>query len=406
MSNLLLFMGLSLFVFNETVRPMLNKSVLNDKFNLLFIFVGLAAISYMFLSQHLDLRVIVMTLAVTGLALIALRSGSGKLSHEARMIATISMPLLITGFRLPEVDLTPFMRNWVRIFNIICITLVVVGIFDYLSGASLQLYWASHHVFAEDLALLVYDEHDSGIYRYYSFIGHPLTNAWYLLTFYTFNILYNRRFKPLLNEYLLIFITLIGLLLAGSRTALLIGLLMFIFLNNSKYKLALLSLLSILGTGLYSTSLFKNNLLQRFKVNVAAGDFSGGRNEALSWVLGGYIRPPAFFTGGGLSSSYLITANMDFIKSFEYPFIMLAYDLGIMTTVLIYATIFIIPLAILVRNKTYGILAFFVLLAIYLNGFNGLANYLDFMGQFCFVVMVLINLSGLGPVPLERTQVL
>lgn len=392
-SSLLLITAVSLFLFNETIRFMLNNSPLNLKYNLLFIFVGTLAIFYMFLQKNIDLMIVVLVIGITGFALIAIYSGMGRIPHYVRIIATISMPILITGFRLRQVDLEAIMRKFLGIFNIICILLVTAGVLDYLSGGSIQTYFANN-MYEQGLADLVYREKSLGIYRYYSFIGHPLTNAWYLLLFYMFNSLYCSSYqKSLINEYLLIVITFIGLLLSGSRTALIIGIFMFAFLNGNKNKLAIIAYLSILCTSLLSSSLFQKNLLQRFIVNMASGNISGGRNEALIWVLKGFVKPPQFLFGGGISSSYLITANMDFIRSFEYPIIMLAYDIGILSTILIYLCIMIIPFLVILKNKSFGIMIYFVLITLYMNGFNSLASYSDFMGQACFVLMILINLS-------------
>lgn len=373
---------------------MVNNSALNLKYNLLFIIMGSITICYLFINKSIDLLVVVLVMGITGFTLIALYNGMGRLPHYVRIIATISMPILITGFRLRQNDLEALMKNFLGTFNVICILLVAAGILDYMSGGSIQTYFANK-LYEPGLAELVYREKDLGIYRYYSFIGHPLTNAWYMLLFYLFNSLYKRSFnKMLLNEYLLIVIAFVGLLLSGSRTALVIGLFMFAFLNSYKHKLAIFSYLSILCAGLLSSSLFQKNLLQRFMVNVASGNISGGRNEALMWVLKGFVKPPHFIIGGGISSSYLITANMDFIKSFEYPIIMLAYDIGILSTFLIYLSILFIPFLIFLRNRTYDIMIFFTLVTLYINGFNSMASYTDFMGQVCFVIMILINLSN------------
>ncbi|MGE5458930.1 MAG: hypothetical protein ACM3NJ_00610 [Methanobacterium sp.] len=392
---LLLGMALSLFLFNDTLRTMLIHSEINYKLNLLFMLFAVLTAAYMFYKKNLDLGILLVALTIIGLTFIAIESGSGKMSHYVRATAAIFFPILLLGLRIPEHDFIPFLKSFIKIFNILCIILLVAGIFDYLSDASLQTFFAQQKLFHEELANLVYTEKASGIYRYYSFIGHPLTNALYFMSFYMLNVLYNRYNKPLMNEYLLILIAFTGLLLCGSRTALLAALLMFVFLNNSKHKIAFISFAGVIGAGLFSTAMFKQNLLQRFILKAAAGDVSEGRNLALTCVWKGYVRPPALFTGGGLDSSYLVTKMLGFIKSFEYPFIMLAYDIGILAMALIYLTLFFYPLCVFIKNKHYRLLAFFVLLSIYMNGFNGIAGYNDFMGQFCFLAMILLNLSYL-----------
>lgn len=391
-SNLLVYMAISLFLFNDTLRGMISMSPLNVKFNLLFIFIGILAISYLFIKRYIDIRIIILATAITGFALIAVYRGISEMPQYVKIITTIFMPVIIIGIRLPLDDIELVIIRFLKVFNYVCIVLVVVGIIDYLSGARIQTFFADSQLYREGYSALVYTEQSKGIYRYYSFVGHPLTTAWYLLVFYTLNILTKRIYgKTLLNEYLLIIITFIGLLLCGSRTALIVGLFMFIFLNNNPHKVALFSGISIFSAILFSTSLFRKNLLQRFLLNKS--NVSGGRNDALEWVFKGFVNSPNFWTGGGLSSSYQVTMNMGFITNFEYPFIMFAYDIGILSTILIYVAILLIPLYIFVRNKNYQFVIFFLLITMYLNGSNDLVSYYDYFGQLCFIIMAMINMS-------------
>lgn len=392
---LLLFTAFALFILNDTIRAMLSKSAVNMKFNLVFIMAGIATIAYLFYKENIDLRMIVLGLAIAGLAFLAIQSGSGKLSHNAKALATIFMPMLIIGFRIPEVDFNPFLRIFIRGFNIICILAVALGLVDYFTEFGITNFFIDYRLFDNEVSSMIRSAQTLGIYRLYSFIGHPLVTAWYLLIFYTLNVLYNRYYKPLLNDYFVIIVTFTGLLLCGSRTALIAALLMLIFLNNSKNKFAFISFVTALGAGLFSTSLFKENLLQRFVLYYEAGDISQGRNQAFYYVWHGYAKMPAWFTGGGLDSSYQITTRWGFIKSFEYPIIMLAYDLGIVAVILIYAALLLIPVYIFIKNRSYRILAFFLLIFIYMNGFTALADYSDYMGQFCFITMILLNLSSI-----------
>jgi len=354
-------------------------------------------IGSLLLKECVDIRIVLVTFAFTGIALITIIAvGNNFLGHWLRVMVSMVLPFLITGFRLPESVFESFLGKFIKAVNIVCFILVGIGICDYLSGAAIQTYFAKHHIFDNEFAHLVLLERSSGIYRYYSFLGHPLTNAWYLLMFYALNILYNRYFRKMLNEYMLALITLIGLVLCGSRTALIIGFFMFVFLNNGKHKSAYILLLSTLSAGIALTPLFQNNLMKRFMIGKDNGDFSEGRNIALSWVFNNHVKPPSFFTGDGIGYSRKITLMIGgFINSFEYPFIMFAYDIGILGTILVYTLILFIPVLIYLKNKSYFLLIPFITISLYMNGQNGIANYTDYMGQFCFFTMVMVNMSNL-----------
>ncbi len=403
---LLLCTAFSLFLFCEPARTMLSQSKINMSYNLLFIIFGTMTVAYLLLKEFVDIRIVLVTFAFTGVASISIIATGNTFSGQwLKVMAAMIIPFLMTGFRLPESVFETFMRRFIKSVNVVCLILVVIGIFDYLSGAAIQTYFATHHIFDNEFAHLVLLERSYGIYRYYSFLGHPLTNAWYLLMFYVLNILHDRYFKEMLNEYILTLITLIGLVLCGSRTALVIGLLMFVFLNNRRHKVPYVLLLSTLSAGIALTPMFQNNLMKRFVIGMHSGDFSEGRNEASSRVFNNIVKQPSFFTGGGVSYSREVTLSMGgFIKSFEYPFMMFVYDWGIIGTILIYILILLIPALIFLKNKNYFLLIFLFAISLYMNGSNDISNYSDVMGQLCFFIMIMVNMSYLIKIKRKKCE--
>lgn len=384
----------SIFLFNEPARTMFNQGKFNTAFNLLYIVFCSLTIAVFIYKECLDIRIVLVTFAFAGGALITQLASKPDLFHFVNIIPSLIMPFLTTAFIFPAALFEQFFEKLIKATNVVIIILVIIGICDYFSGAALQMFLAQHHIFDDDQARLAMSGHARGIYRYYSLIGHPLANAWYLLAFYILNILNNRHFKQVLNEYLVTLVMLIGLLLCGSRSALIIGFLMIVFLNNRKNKAAFILILSVVSVGLAMTPMFQKNIMQRFIIGSTSGDPSEGRNMALSWVFNGYVKPPPFFLGGGSAFSRTITSMMGgFISSFEYPFMMFAYDFSIVGTILIYIIVLVIPILIFLKNESYTILAFFLAISLYLNGFNAISNYTDYMGQFCFIIMILINMS-------------
>lgn len=392
--NLLLGLAFSLFLFSQTTRSMFNHSNLNLSINVLFAFFGILTIGILLLKECIDLRVILITLAFAGVVLISVVAAGKSFSQLLKVTVSMLLPFLITGFRLTRPVFESFFKKFMKALNVVCIILFIIGIFDYLSGAVIQTYCAQHNVYDIEFTNLILMERLYGVYRYYSFLGFPLTTAWYFLIFYALNIMYNRYFGKMLNEYLVILITLVGLVLCGSRTALVIGLFLLIFLNNRKHKSSFFLLLSTLSAGLALTPLFQNNLMKRFMIGMDSGDFSGGRNEAFLRVVNGYVNQPPIFNGGGISYSRQITLGMGgLINSFEYPLLMFAYDWGIMGTILIYTLILIIPGLICIKNKSYFLLMLFGVIFLYMNGHNDIANYTDYLGQLCFFAMIIVNMS-------------
>lgn len=392
--RLLLATAFSLFFFSETTRSIFNQSTFNLSLNFLFFCIGILTIGVFLLKEFVDLRIVLITIVFAGVSIISLVAAGNSMSQLLKLTVSMFLPFLLTGFRLTGSVFESFLAKFIKTFNVVCIILVGVGICDYLSGAAIQIYCAQHSIFDSDFTNLILLERTYGVYRYYSFVGFPLTTAWYILVFYALNILYNRYYTNMLNEYLVTLITMIGLVLCGSRTALIIGLFMLVFLNNMKNKAVFLTLLSAASAGLASTPLFQENLLKRFIIH--SDNYSEGRNEALSRVINSYVTQPSIFPGGGMSYSRQVTLSMGgVINSFEYPLMMFAYDWGILGALLIYLLILLIPALICVRNKSYFILMSFLAISLYMNGHNDMANYSDYLGQFCFLVMIIVNMSYL-----------
>ncbi|NPV90430.1 MAG: hypothetical protein HPY50_06635 [Firmicutes bacterium] len=390
-----LFIGtaITLFVFCIPARTMLLSNKINEAINVLYFVFGGSLLLACLVKQRLEILNTLLTAALTAAIVIGL-VGRGGLGQYVVFIITMTMPFLMIGIRIPEDDFEHIFQCFIKFYNIFACIFLLIGIIDYISNASIQLYLASHHYYNSVFSMMVNGEHSFHIYRYYSFFGHPLDNAWYVLLFYVLNILNSRYYQAHINDILVTVLSVIGLLICGSRAALVIGLVLFLILNNRRNKpLYVIAFTAFCGV-LFTTSIFKDNLLKRFNYSISAGNFSWGRNEIIVRLLKGFADPPSILTGGGLGySRYFAKMEISKITNFEYPFMMFAYDFGILWTILIYVIIMAYPAIIFLKNRTYSILIGFLFLMAYLNTNNGISNYNDSMGQMCFVIMMLINLS-------------
>ncbi|WP_368294252.1 hypothetical protein [Dehalobacter sp. TBBPA1] len=391
---LLLCTAFSLFLFNESARSFLGNGILNTYFNIFFLLFGITLIVIFLIRQCLDLRIILLTFSFIGMALILLKLNGRNLLQQIVLMTSMGLPFLITAIRIPEAIFKPLCEKFIKSINLICLLLMLTALLDYMSGSAIQLFLAKHYFFDNDQINLVLSAHARGEYRYYSIVGHPLVVSWYFLAYYMLNILYNRYFKPISNEYVVTLVTLIGLVLCASRTAIIIAVIMIIFLNNRTHKILYFILFSIFGLLGAINPITKEVLIKRFMAGLSSSDYSGGRNSAFILVLKHYVDPPSWIMGGGLGYSRQITMMMGgFINSFEYPMIMFAYDFSIIGAIIIYLVIFVSPIYVFIKNKTFFFIPFFILISFYMNGFNVLANYSDHMGQFCFIIMILVNFS-------------
>ena len=392
---------LSLFFFNETVRSIFDEKL--GWVNLPFLIFGFLFVVRSLLLKG-NVRPILLFVVIT-FSFIVLTNTFFLNKNIGYILMTVSnflLPLFLLTIKINEEDVLVSLRKFLKFFNIFIIILLGLGIFDYLSHSYIQLLLAKTLFSQNHLGELILLEHNWGIYRYYSIFGHPLTNAKYFLMFFIMNSIYAKYDKLMINGYLLSVLTTLGLLLSGSKTALVLGMLLIIFLNPIKRnKWFYIMAIILVGISLLNTSLFQDNLKQRFIQAVELGDITTGRNELLKRLIESDVERPTLFLGGGSGYSREVALSLNGnIYNFEYPFIMLAYDYGILGMLIIYFCIFIYPIFSFIKNKKYYTLILFLALAIMINTNNGIAELSsDALSSFCFVTLILMNL---GSEPLKK----
>lgn len=385
-----------LFFFNETTRGLMPGK--SGYVNVLYLVVG-----SIFLIKHLVKKQInfIVFFIVSLFSAIVLMNGKISLNYSTvNIVLTITsliLPLLFICIRVNREEAIAILGRFLKWFNILITILLVVGMTDYVTNSSIQMFLASTIFQGKWMDDLIRLENSTGIYRYYSFIGHPLTNARYFLVFFILNNIYVRNSNQyLLNRYFIIIVTLLGLVLSGSKTAMLLGVLLIIFCSNiTKYKWFFYTIVIIFLFVFYNTPLFQENLMQRYADGVSKGDLSTGRNEMIELLIDKGGELPNIFLGGGYGYSRMVAKSLNGgILNFEYPSIMLAYDYGYFNTIIIYICILIYPIIIFLKYRDILSLFSFIALTVMVNGNNGLANLDgDSMAQLCFIVLIMKSIS-------------
>lgn len=390
-----LIMGLSVFFFNESVRSIFVTSSIVSYFNPLFIGTAGIAVLIHLLAGRISPGVVIIALAFWCITLLTNLNSGENLFKYAVTTTNLLLPLLITGITLNGKLSDELLTKFVKVLNAIVFLMICIGIPDLISGGKIQFFMIQH-VFDPDLARLAALDHNSGIYRLYFIFGHTLTIAWYMLLFFVVNVVHNRTIGVLLPSYVISAVTFVGLVLCNSRTALIIGILMIIFLNRpSKRAVAYYLAVFFLLGGILMLPVVQENIKQRFVSGIESGSVSGGRNEAVMKVFEGVVEPPGLILGTGIGSSRKITEQMgQFVESFEYPVLMFGYDFSILGTFLLYLVVLILPTLHFVICRQWLIVGLFLSITLYINGFNILSGYTDYLGQFCFVIMLLKNVAA------------
>lgn len=392
--TLIVILGLVLFFVNTAVRSIVAESSFNIYFNVIALAISVFLLVTFFFLGRIASSVFFSALAILFIGIVInLVNGINSFNHFVFFINLI-LPLAMTGLIIKkEVAISAF-STFLKVFNIMMLLTIAIGVVDMLTGGQIQ-YYMIQHVFPKRLADIVALNYQSDAYRFYFVFGHTLSITWYVLLFFSLNIIHTRYLKPLLPNYLVSLLTLIGLIVCNSRTGLVVGIVMILLFSKPKrHALLYYSTMIIVAIVILTLPFVQENIVNRFTNALASNSFSGGRNEALNMVLSGYVSSPQLLSGLGPSGSLQITKELGgFIKSFEYPLLMFMYDYSIVGTILLYFIIALRPIGALLNKRQFLVAGLFVGLTLFLNGFNLLTTYTDYFAQVCFVVMLLVNLD-------------
>lgn len=399
--NYIIIFTFALFFLNDTVRSILSNWYY--LFNIPFLVAGIFMVFKFGVvkGQVRPFMLFVVTCFSSVLLVQIFFLDTNKLYIGLTLINMV-LPLFLMAIRLEADEALSSLHTFLKYFNILILLILFLGIIDYVSGSALQLFFARTIFAGKELGNLILTEHSVGIYRYYSLIGHPLTNAKYFLFFFVLNSIYAKYRKPIINPYLVSLITMLGLILSGSKTALILGIILLIFFGTiKKYRGLYIFIITICTIIFLNTSLFQENLKQRYVQGADSGDLTSGRNVLIDLLFERGADLPHLFIGGGTGYSRVVAKSLNgAITNFEYPSIMLAYDYSIVGMLLLYFCLFIYPTIIFIQKKMFYTLYLFWILVVMINTNNGLANIdSDYLSSFCIITLMLMNLEK---APTER----
>lgn len=304
-----------------------------------------------------------------------------------KCILVFFVPLLLIGVELNEEETKYLLIKLVKILNIITITITFIGISESILGININFAFVS--ILPSSLSSKMLAQQGRDVYRLYSFMGHPLFNTQlYLMFFILNNILDNYIYKKKSKIWVLI-ISILGMSLTASKTGIILIFISAIFLfKGYKKEIKIVTFILILIAG-FKVGIF-DDVITRFMGN----SLTSGRTEVWERINDLNLFPLKFFKGYG--SGFTFKVN-EYVQSgsaaYEYPFRMFSLELGILTAILIYIFIFIIPVLKLILNKSWYFLMCFIIIFIDVNTYNGLALKGDFMLIFCLYSLIIINLS-------------
>lgn len=293
----------------------------------------------------------------------------------------IIVPIL-TIFIAFERQLIPEMFDvFLKILNFSVLFVVVCGLADVFMGHSVSSFFAGFY----DIESLYscYRQH-----RIVSYFGHSLLTAEIGIIYFVCNYIDVLYFHTKRNRVFFLAISFVLIALTGSKTALILLLVMSMLVNmdlkNFKYIIVIFIILLFLNYfGVFDM------IINRFLYWGGRGDITSGRNSSLIGLYQSGVMKFSWFHGNdtGLSNTAVIAAN-------EYPIIRWAFRFGILWTTVICSVIFVYPvIQILKWSRSWKILVLYSGCLVFVNTYSTLQSTQDGMLIYCIFTCLILNVS-------------
>lgn len=397
--KLFVMLFFSIFILNDVFRIGFGEGSFFHFINVLLLIFGVLYFAWGVKKNRIRpiFLYFVISFCLLMLIQIPLTTTVGKVLNLGMISSTYLVPLLILTVKLSKDEASELLGSFLKYFNFFCVLLVIVGLLDYVTNASIQLFLANTYFQGTAVANYINGEHIWGVYRYYSLIGMPLTITKYYLLFYSLNHIYAKQEKFLMKPAVIMIVSLIGVLLSGSKTGIILILFLILFAShNKRFKFGFYLFVAVALWGFTLTPIYQNIVKERFEQGVQSGDLSTGRNQVVEALFNSNVESPGFFVGKGINYSREVVANLHVtnIFNFEYPILMMPYDYGILCTFIFYSLLFIFPIILLLKKRNFFILVHFLVMSLMVNNNNGLATIAtDYTAQFVLVLVLLLNMG-------------
>lgn len=306
-----------------------------------------------------------------------------------RNISMVIIPIFLLTIKPKILNKDETLDKIIKIFNFFIIIVFIIGFIDPFIDFSIMKFIGNY--ITPELNIWIQGNAKLVGYRYTSYMGHALFTKELFLYFYLLNnIYYKKNTKYLLNKNIVTIISLIGILLTGSKVGTLLIIISIIVteISNKKIRNILIAVAILIFS--YNAGFF-NNIILRLQNET----LTTGRNESWKIVKELNIIELKFLSGYGEYISEIIKrfVSADIATAaLEYPIRILMYKYGIVCTFIITAYIFIYPIINIINKKENYILFAFTIKLLDIFSYNGLIYKPDNMILFIFFIYIIMFL--------------
>ena len=384
------FIFISMVISVYVVSYYIREGLLNNfaTFNFIFIFSLFLYIIFNFKSINFKLFIWI-TFIIIYIIFIDIAENKNSIESIFRSLSMYIIPMYLLTINIEKKSIKEIMSSVLSLINIFTIVIFIIGIIDPFLRYKIMNFLGSYLL--SGLKNLIYENTILNEYRYTSYMGHALFTKELFIYFYLLNIIYFKKFKKTkLNITLVTFISLIGILLTGSKTGTVLILICILFTNYKKSKFINFIIGSLILVGSYLAGFFNTVMYRLNNETLTSGRYQAGEmlnNLSIIKVkifsgYGEYVdRKISCFLGDNWTTAAL-----------EYPYKILFFKYGLLCTLFIFYTVFIFPIVEFIKNKEYYILFAFLIKVIDINTYNGIIFKPDNMILFLIFTIMLINL--------------
>lgn len=339
-------------------------------------------------------------------------AGRNTASGESYWVLFFSLlpGMLINLNRYETINVERLFFRFLRIYNALFLGMFALGFIDFLIGGRINRFIGTY-LSPSVWGRLIEEQMSVYGYRLFTFVGSPLMNGFFALVLMVLNRVYAKTYgKAVLNIYVVYGAAMVTIFLTGSRAAFVIGI-VFIMVSELLEQMGIWRMCLVIAAFLFliNTPVFQDTIGARLGVAITSA--SDARYRLVVNFLNHRYGSLRFFSGGGYNYSRFLTGTvMNGSQNFEFPFLMFAFDYGVAATILYYLFFGIYPVFTLISKNRFHMAFGYGMLFLYLQSFNGIAQYYDFNLELGFLMVLLIETAAAGtetsPETLQRRRIL
>ena len=345
--SILFFILSSIFLFGNQIRYGLSPLM----YQVNVVYVVALLMLFVEYGKYLQTKNFLLWIALTIQMLIVNLMNDCTGSEIFRNFMIMYLPLLLLMFDFSSIikDRDKSVRKLIKIYNFFVYVQLIIYFADTVLGGAV-IKWFASHLTPKISQYLVNRDFGLFTYRFTSYLGQSLFVSEVFVIFLLLNLFYNKKSKEILcNRYFIYAVSIVGVLIAGSRTGtFLVAAVITVDLLFEKRKALSIIVVMCLFILIQYLGVF-DVLLGR----MSAVSLTAGRNEAWELLKKANVLNIHLFYGTGMKTHELwtqIIGSSRASNAFEYPVRTLIYRIGLLPMLGWCYIMFFKPLKTLIRT--------------------------------------------------------